>query len=181
MSSILAILALLIAPACGGGGGSDSGTGGSPGPLSASFVPDQPAPGANAVALLEGPKANDIVNVYVTLTDTNGTLGTALEAVYDDARATYLGYARGAAYEQGGNAPNYTVTSHPGRVLAAVVRSNGTTTNVIGTKAVLTLQFRVKQVGTSAMTIENGAVYDGQNVPQPIAGISWYGGALRGE
>jgi hypothetical protein len=31
------------------------------------------------------------------------------------------------------------------------------------------------------MTIENGAVYDGQNVPQPIAGISWYGGALRGE
>ena len=180
MVSIVAILALLIAPACGGGGGSDS-PGGSPGPLSASFVPDQPAPGANTIAMLEGPKTNDIVNVYVTLTDTSGTLGTALEVVYDDVRATYLGYARGAAYEQGGNVPNYTVTSNPGRILAAVVRSNGTTTNVIGTKAVLTLQFRVKQVGTSPATIENGAVYNGQDPPLPIAGINWYGGALKGE
>jgi len=184
LGTIVAMLALLTAPACGGGGGSDSATGGSPGPLSASFVADQTAPGANTIALMEGPKANDIVSVYVTLTDTNGTIGAAMEVVFNTADAAYVGYTRGAAYEQGGNVPNYTVegTTNPGRVYIAVSRTgaNATSTNVIGSKAILTLKFRVKQTGTSPVTIENGAVYDGQDPPQPMAGISWYTGALQG-
>jgi len=176
------VLALLTAPACGGGGGSEDGTGGSPGPVSASFVPDQATPGANTVAMAQGPKSNDIVNIYVTLTDTNGVYGAALDIVFDDVHAVYMGYTKGAAFEQGGDMPNYVVdgSTNPGRVVVGVSRTNGTTTNIVGSKAVVVLKFRVKNVGTFPMTYQNGAVYDGQSTPQPIAGISWFAGALEG-
>jgi hypothetical protein len=177
----LLLLALLAAPACGGGGGGDSATGGSPGPLSASFVADQPSPGSNTVAMLEGPKNNDIVSVYVTLTDTSGVYGAALEVVFNTADAAYLGFTHGAAFEQGGISPNYTVdgTSNPGRIVIAVSRTGSTGTNIVGSKAMLTLQFRVKQAGTFPVTFENSAIYDAQSPPQPVAGIAWFAGALK--
>jgi phage baseplate assembly protein gpV len=182
IGTVVLLLALATAPACGGGGGSSSGPGGSPGPLSASFIPDQPAPGANSVAMLQGTKSNDVVNVYVTLTDTNGVFGTAFEVVFDDAHAAYLGFSKGAALEAGGNVPNYTVdgTTNPGRIVIAVARTNGTATNIVGSKAVIVLQFRVKQTGTYPVTLQNGVVYDAQATPQPIPGISWFAGALQG-
>ena len=182
MGSALLVLALLGAPACGGGGGSAAGTGGSPSPVSASFVPDQPSPGANTFAMLQGAKNNDIVNVYVTITDTSGVYGAALEVVFDTADAAYLGFTHGAAFEQGGNTPNYTVdgTSNPGRIVIAVSRTGPTSTNIVGSKAMLTLQFRVKKTGTFPVTYENSAIYDAQNPPQPLGGIAWFAGALKG-
>lgn len=183
LGTVLLLLALLTAPACGGGGGgSDSGTGGSGGPLSASFVPDQPTPGANTVAMAQGSKSNDVVTVNVTLTDTSNTLGAAFDVVFDESNATYLGFVAGSAYEQGGNAPNYTVdgTTQPGRVVVAVARTNGTTTSVVGTRTIVGLQFRVKQPGTFPTTMQHGSVYDGQMTPQPLPGISWFAGALKG-
>lgn len=182
LGTIALILALVTAPACGGGGGSDSGTGGSPGPLAASFVPDQDSPGAKTVAMAQGPKSNDVVNVYVTLTDTTGVYGAALEVVFDDTHAAFIGYSKGAAFETGGDVPNYLVdgATNPGRVVIGVSRTGGTTTNVVGSKAMVTLKFRVKNTGTFPLVIQNGAVYDGQATPQPIAGISWFAGALQG-
>jgi hypothetical protein len=182
LGTVLLLLALATAPACGGGGGSDSGTGSSGGPLLASFIPDQATPGANTVAMAQGPKNNDVVTVYVTLTDTNGAFGAAFEVVFDSARATYLGYGKGAVFEQGGDVPNYTVdgTTNPGRVVIAVARSSGTATNIAGSKAILSLQLRVKEAGTYPVTIENGIVYNAQSPPQPIAGILWFAGALQG-
>lgn len=178
----LVLLALVAAPACGGGGGGNSGAGGSPSPLTASFVPDQSNPGANTVAMLEGPKSNDVVNVYVTLTSTNGVYGAALEVVFDPADAAYLGFTKGAAFEQGGNVPNYTVdgTSNPGRIVIAVSRTGSTATNIIGSKAMLTLQFRVKQSGTFPVAYDNSAIYDAENPPQPVGGLAWFAGALKG-
>src|SRR5262249_34275467 len=132
LGSIVLLLALVTAPACGGGGGSsDSGTGGSPGPGSASFVPDQATPGANTGAMAQGAHSNDVVNVYVTLTDTNGVFAAAFEVLFDDTHVAYQGYTHGAAFEQGGNTPNYTVdgTTNAGRVVIAVARTNGTATN----------------------------------------------------
>jgi hypothetical protein len=150
--------------------------------LAASFIPDQPTPGAKTVAMLQGSRSNDVVNVLVTLTDTTGVFGTAFEVLFDDARATYLGYSKGAALEQGGNVPNYTVdgSTNPGRIVVAVARTNGTGTNIVGLKAVIVLQFRVKQAGTYPVTLQNGVVYDAQPTPQPIPGMSWFAGALRG-
>jgi len=180
--TLVLLAALVTAPACGGGGGSDSGVGGSPSPVAASFVADQPSPGANTVAMLQASKSNDVVNVYVSITDTPGVFGTAFDILFDNTQATFLGYTKGAAFEAGGNTPNYTVdgTSNPGRIVVGVARTNGTTTNIVGSKAVLTLQFRVEHPGTAPCTLQNGVVFDAQTTPQPIANILWFAGALTG-
>ena len=182
LATLVLILALVTAPACGGGGGSDSGIGPSPSPLAAGFVADQPSPGAQTVAMLQGGKSNDIVSVYVTLTDTAGVYGTAFEVSFDPAGAAYLGFNHGAALEAGGNAPAYTVdgSSNPGRVVVGIARTNGTTTNIVGSKAVLVLQFRVKQAGAFPVSLQNGVVYNGQVPPLPIAPIQWFAGAITG-
>jgi len=183
VGTLVLLLALVTAPACGGGGSSDSGVGPSPGPLSANFVPDQPTPGAKTVAMSKDPNSrNDVVSVYVTLTDTNGVYGTAFEVAFDSVGAAYLGFTHGAAFEAGGNAPAYTVdgSSNPGRIVVGVARTNGTTTNIVGSKAVVVLQFRVKQVGTFPITLQNGNVYDGQVPPLPISPIQWFAGAITG-
>jgi len=182
LGTLVLLLALVTAPACGGGGGSSTGPGPSPSPLAASFVSDQPAPGSNTVAMLQATTNNDVVTVYVTLTDTSGVFGAAFEVAFDDTGAAYLGFTKGAAFEGGGNAPNYTVdgATNPGRIVVAVARTNGTATNVVGTKAMLTLQFRVKQAGIYPVLIQNGVVYDNQSTPQPIPGILWFAGAVKG-
>ncbi len=182
LGTLVLLLAMVTAPACGGGGGSDSGIGSSPGPLSASFVADQPTPGVKTVAMLQASKSNDVVSVYVSLTDTSGAYGTAFEVAFDTAGATYLGFTHGTAFEAGGGNPVYTVdgSTNPGRIVVGVARTNRTTTNIVGSKAVLVLQFRVKQAGAFPVTLQNGNVYDGQVPPKPIASIQWFAGALTG-
>jgi phage baseplate assembly protein gpV len=132
--------------------------------------------------MLQASKSNDVVNVWVTLTDTTGVFGATFEVVFDSSHAAYLGFSKGAAFEAGGNVPSYTVdgSSNPGRIVVAVARTNGTAANIVGSKAVLVLQFRVKQAGTYPVTLQNGIVYDAQPTPQPIPGISWFAGALQG-
>jgi hypothetical protein len=181
LGTALLMLAIVTAPACGGGGGG-SDPGGSPSPLAASFVPDQPSPGANTVAFAEGSKSNDVVTVNVTMTSTNGVFGAAFEVVYDDAHTTFLGYTPGSVVEQGGNSPTYNVdgAANPGRIVVGVSRTGSAATNVSGTKTVIGLQFRVKQAGVYPMVIQNAAVYDSQNPPQQIGGISWFAGAVSG-
>jgi hypothetical protein len=185
--TVLLVAALIAAPACGGGGGGDSvggGPGGSPGPLSAAFVADMASPTAGDMAMGQGSHSNDVVTVSVTLTNTNGVYGTAFDATYDAGNAVFLGYTAGTALEQGGNVPIYTanpvVSGSAGRVVVAVVRSGSTTTSVSGTMTVIGLQFRVKNAGTFPMAFQNGIVYDNQATPQPLPGISWYAGALKG-
>jgi len=183
LEPLLLLLALIIAPACGGGSGASPG--GSPTPLAASFVPDQPNPGANNVAMAEGSKNNDVVTINVTLTDSSGVFATAFEVAYDDIHTAYLGFTPGSVFEQGGNNPNYTVNvsgaTNPGRIVVGVARTGSTSTSVSGTKPVLGLQFRVKQAGVYPLAIENAAVYDSTEPdPQPIPGIAWFAGAVTG-
>ena len=182
LETLVLLLALGVAPACGGGGGSALDVGGSPSPLSASFVAEQPTPGAKTVSMLQASKSNDVVSVYVTLSDTSGVYGTAFEVAFDTAGAAYLGFTHGAAFEAGGGTPAYTVdgSTNPGRIVVGVARTSGTTTNIVGSKAVLVLQFRVKQAGAFPVTLQNGIVYDGQVPPQPIASIQWFAGAITG-
>jgi hypothetical protein len=180
LGSLVVLLALVAAPACGGGSGASPG--GSPTPLAASFVPEQPSPTANDVAMAEGAKSNDVVTINVTMTDASGVYATAFDIVYDDARLVFLGFAAGAVFEQGGNAPNYTVngTTNAGRVVIGVSRTGPSSTNVSGTKTVLSLQFRVKQAGVYPLSVQNAVVYDNQPTPQPIPGIEWFAGAVSG-
>lgn len=180
LATVALLLTLVAAPACGGGGGSDASSGGSPSPFVASFVPDEPAPLANTVAMAEGAKSNDVVTVDVTLTDTNGVFGTAFEVGFDDTHTVYLGFTHGSVFEQGGVTPIYNVSTNPGRIFVGVARNNGTTTDVSGTKVILGLQFRVKQGGVFPVTIENQELDDNQHPPQPLPGILWKAGAVKG-
>jgi hypothetical protein len=65
-------------------------------------------------------------------------------------------------------------------VIVGVSRAGSTTTSVSGTKIVISLTFRVKEVGTYPIAFQNAVVTDGQTVPQPLPGIGWYAGALQG-
>ena len=183
MSAFLVVGALVLAPACGGGGG-DAATGGSPTTLSASFMADQFTPGAGNVSMAQGNRAGDSVTVKVNLTDTSLVFGVAFDVVYDETKATYMGYTAGQALESGNAAPNYTVEggAQAGRLVVGVSRpgSSGTTT-VSGTKTVINLTFRVKALGSFPVSFENAIVTDGQSVPQPLPGISWFAGALQGD
>jgi len=183
VGTLVLILALVTAPACGGGSGASPG--GSPPPLAASFVPEQPNPVANNAAMAEGAKTNDVVSINVTLTDASGVYATAFEVAYDDTHTVYLGFTPGSVFEQGGVLTNYTVNtvsgaSNPGRIIVGVSRTGSTSTSVSGTKTVLGLQFRVKQAGVYPLSVQNAVVYDSQPTPQPIPGIAWFAGAVAG-
>ena len=183
VGTLALLLAVVTAPACGGGSGGSPG--GSPTPLAASFVPDQPSPVANNVAMAQGVTSNDVVTVNVTLTDASGVYATAFEVVFDDTHTVYLGFTHGSAFEQGGNSPIYTVNTvsgatNPGRIVVGVARTGLISTNVSGTQTVLGLQFRVKQAGVFPLSVQNAVVYDSQPTPQPIPGIAWFAGAVEG-
>lgn len=184
LGSLIVLLALVAAPACGGGSGASPG--GSPTPLAASFVPELSSPTANDVAMAEGAKTNDVVTINVTMTDASGVYATAFDVVYDDAHTVFVGFTPGSVFEQGGNSPNYTVSpvngaTSPGRVVVGVSRIGNTATNVSGTKTVVGLQFRVKQAGVFPLSIQNAIVYDShQPDPQSIPGIAWFAGAVTG-
>lgn len=183
MGTLLVLAALVLAPACGGGGGEDNGgTGGSPPTLSAVFVADQFTPGANTVSMSQGSRAADTVTVKVNLTDTSSVFGVAFDVTFDETKVTYLGFTKGTALENGGNVPNYTIdgAAQAGRLVVGVSRAGSSTTGVTGTKTVVNLSFRVKELGTFPIAFENAVVTDGQAVPQPLPGIAWFAGALQG-
>lgn len=182
LATVVLLSVMVAAPACGGGGGSATDPGGSPTPLSASFVPDAHSSGPKTAAMAEGSTSNDVVIVNVTLTDTNAVFGTAFEVVFDPAQMVYLGYVSGTVFERGGDVPNYTVdgTTNPGRIVAGVARTSSSATDVFGTKTMIGLKFRVKQAGVFPLVIEHAVVEDGQAPPQEIPGISWFAGAVGG-
>lgn len=181
MGALLALVALVLAPGCGGGG-EENATGGSPGTLAAVFVADQFSPTANTVSMSQGSRSGDTVIVKINLTDTTSVFGVAFDVAFDETKATYMGFTKGSALESGGNTPNYTVdgSNQAGRVIVGVSRAGSTTTSVSGTKIVISLTFRVKEVGTYPIAFQNAVVTDGQTVPQPLPGIGWYAGALQG-
>ena len=175
-------LAGVSAAASGGAASCGSVSGGSPGTLLASFVADQGSPAANMVTMSQGGKSNDTVTVRVNLTDTSSVYGVAFDVAYDETKVTYLGFTKGTALETSGNVPNYTVdgSTQPGRLVVGVSRAGGSATSVSGTKAVISFNFRVKITGTYPAAFENAVILDGQTTPQPLPGISWFGGAFEG-
>jgi hypothetical protein len=177
------VLATLVLAGCGGGGGSDAPTGGSPGTLSATFIADQFSPSAGMVTMSQGSRAADSVTIKVNLTDTSSVFGVAFDVVFDETKVTYVGFTKGTALENNGNTPNYTVdgSAQPGRLVVGVSRAGSTSTSVSGTKPVISLSFRVKELGDFPISFENSVVTDAQTVPQPLPGITWFAGTLQGD
>ena len=177
------LAAFVLAPGCGGGGGSDSPTGGSPTTLSATFIADQFSPTSGMVTMSQGSRAGDTVTVRVNLTDTSSVFGVAFDVAFDETKVSYLGFTKGTALENGGNSPNYTVdgTAQPDRLVVGVSRAGSTSTSVSGTKPVISLSFRVNVTGDYPIAFQNSVVTDAQSVPQPLPGITWFAGTLQGD
>jgi hypothetical protein len=178
----LLLTAVVVATACGGGGGSDGGTvgGGSQSPISAAFTADEPQPPSNSVAMAQGSKSGDLVTVRVNVVGVSGVYGTAFDVTYDSTKADYVSWSAGTLLEQGGNTPNYTVTvPSAGTVVVGASRTGSTGVTASG-QAIVNLTFRVKATGTFPVTIQNSVLYDSQNPPQPLPGITWYAGSLTG-
>lgn len=182
MGVMLVLAALVLAPACGGGGEEAAGPGGSPPTIAAAFIADQFSPTSSTVSMAQGTRSGDTVVVKVNLTDTSSVFGLAFDVAFDDTKCTYLGFTKGTALETGGNTPNYVVdgSAQAGRVVVGVARTGSSTAAITGTKTAISLSFRVKDAGTFPIAFENPAVLDGQAVPQPLPGISWFAGALQG-
>jgi hypothetical protein len=185
LGTVILLSVLVAAPACGGGGGSSPAA-----PIvAASFTPDPsapPTPGPKTAAMAQGPKANDVVTVNVTLTGANNVTATSFEVVYNNANTTYVGFTPGTAFEQGGATPKYEVnvpTLQPNRIFVSVTRNVADgSTNVSGTMTVVGLQFRVKQAGTYPLVVppSDAAVFDDSQPVLQIPGVAWYAGSVVG-
>jgi cohesin domain-containing protein len=176
------VAVLVAATACGGGGGSsDGGTvNGNQSTVVATFQADEPSPPANSVALAQGSASGNLVTVRVNVWGVNGVYGGAFDLTYDSSKFDYVSYSAGTLLEQGGNTPNYSVgVPQAGRVVVGASRTGSTSANASG-QAIIQVTFRAKVAGSAPVTIENMQLYNSQNPPQPIGGISWFAGTLTG-
>lgn len=170
--NLLAALALSTLACGGSSSGSD---------LVASFTPDQAAPTAGSVTLAAGATSGDIVTVLVRITDVPNVFGASFDLTFDAARAAFVGFSPGTALEQGGHTPTYQVgVPESGRLVAVVTRTGGAGTAITGSLSLVALRFRVLESATSRLDFEAQALFDDQVPPQPLAGISWFGGSLIG-
>lgn len=172
-----------VATACGGGGGGPTGgilPGPSPGPIRASFTPDQPSPAAGTVSMAEASKTADRVTVAVTVTDTSGIYGAAFEVLYDAAKVSYVTWSPGTLLEEGGVVPNYTVgTPEPGRLVIGASRTGPVTgIDAVGTRVLVHLVFETRVKASSSLSFRHGALIDANDAVIP--GIAWAGGTVRG-
>ena len=130
----------------------------------------------------KGPASADLVTVRVDVTGVSNVYGAAFEVAFDGTLADYVGFTKGTFFEQGGHVPTYQVSSPvSGQVVVGVTRNGavagvGTTTS----KAVVNLTFRVKRTGSGDVTLPDAVLYDAQIQPQPVSGIAWHAGTLRG-
>ncbi len=183
-AAVNAMLLVLLATSCGGGGGGESTPPPGGGPA-ASFAPDQPSPGANDVAMARGSASADVVTVDVNVTDTGDVYGAAFDLFFDSAGVQYVNWSAGNLLEQGGNSPVYNVrldSSDAGHLLVGASRTGSVPpVDVSGTKTLVRLTFRVKQTGSFPLSFANEALFDGQNPPREISGISWFAGSVTGQ
>jgi hypothetical protein len=180
--SMTALACLSVAAACGGGGGDSGVVSGGSSTITASFVAGETNPQAGSVSMAQDSVSGDVVTIRIRVTDTQGIYGAAFDVIYDPATTTYVGWAPGTLLEQGGNAPNYTVSSpQAGRVVVGASRTgNVSAVNAVGTAVLLRLSFRARQTGSSPINFQAASLSDAQVPPQALLGIHWSGGLLVG-
>ncbi len=168
---------LLVSTACGSSSGVVGGGGGS-NLVVASFVPDEPNPGADTVSIAQTNASGNMVSLQVNVTDTNDVHTAAFDLVFDDSLVEYVGYTAGSFLEQGGNVPLYQVGQGPGRIVVGVSRGGSVGANAVRSQELMNLSFRVTDVGQSQLSVVNATLRDGNL--NDIQGVAWFGGSLNG-
>jgi hypothetical protein len=183
-NALLLLVAAAALVGCGGGSGGDGdAVGGGGTTVSADFIADQPSPPASTVSLQRGATSSNLVTVRVDATGVSNIYGAAFDLAFDGNLAEYVGFTHGSFFEQGATTePNYTVNSPASGQLVVAVSRTGNVPGVSTTasKAIVNLTFRVKVAGSGAITVPDATLYDAQIQPQPVSGITWEAGTLRG-
>jgi hypothetical protein len=169
----LSLIPLVTVLACGSGGG------GSASAVVADFTPEPPAKNNDSVSMT-GAENGDEVTVSVNINQTTSVSGADFDVMFDTANVTFVDWDPGTLLEQGGATPIYTVGTTAGGITVAATRTGGSTTNVNGTMPLIKLTFRVDQVGTFDLAIDNEALYGSGVPPASKGGIEWTAGSLVG-
>ena len=177
----LFLLAFVVVGASCGSGGSGGAAEEQSG-LAASFVADQPAPGAETVSAGQDSASNDLVVVEVNLTNTDGVHGVVFDLNYDADQADYVDWDPGNLLEEGGTNVDYIVSEPVSGqlVVSANRQGGGSGADDDGTETVIFLTFRVEEIGASDVSFSSSFVLDDSALPAPMAGIGWFGGDLTG-
>jgi hypothetical protein len=122
------------------------------------------------------------VLIDINITDTAGVFGAAFTVTYDTSMATYAAYSAGTLLEQGGQSVFYDVNeSQPGQVdvVATRLTQGAPGADANGSIPVIRLRFDVDEVGGNTLAFQANTLWDAsQPLPQPVAGVSWHGGAI---
>jgi hypothetical protein len=177
----------IAALACGGSGGDAAAavtdTGGS---VSASFEADEPTPSQGTVSMRQASHSNDVVTVRIDVTGATNLYGAGFDVLYDADTVQYVGYSAGSALERSptGSVLYEIGSSTPGRVVVglALVGNDADGINISGTAPLVHLTFRMTEAGAAPVIFDGiPALLDDQPEPQPIQGLSWFGGTIIGE
>ena len=179
--AVLLVPALVLSVACGSGGGSDDSDPIDDNGVNAGFAADQPAPGAKTVAMSEEDTAADEVTVDVAVTDTSNVYGIAFDVTFDASNVEFEDWDAGTLLEQDGKSVDYQVEEQVGRLVVTATRQgNVTGASAVGTKPIIRLTFRVKEIGGYPLNFDGDpTLYDGQLQPQEI-NVTWFAGDLTG-
>jgi len=185
----LILLFAVSALSCGGGGTEATSTvpdipdpindsGGSTS-LAASFVPDATTAAAGSIILGQEEASGNVVSVFARVVGGTDVYGAGFDLVYDGDVVEFVGWAPGSLLEVGGGTPIYNVSPQAGKLVVGVSRT-GPVAGVTGTRKLIILTFRVLEAGTSPASFSGGFLLDSQlPTPQPIPGLSWFGGQFQ--
>jgi hypothetical protein len=184
-----AILLCALALSCSGGSSPSSDGGiiadppGGSSNLVGSFVGELPGQPDNVATMAEASGSGDVVSVDIDLSDVDGVFGAAFDVGFEAGMAEYLAWSPGDLFESDGDLPLYSVTGLSDRVVVGISRSSGAVAgiDVVGTRTMITLTFRVTQPGSSPVTFANATLLDDQAPPQTIDGIAWAGGTFQAD
>jgi hypothetical protein len=180
---------LLAAAAIGCGGGSSTTTTSSP---EATFIPDNPAPGAATIALLPGSTSGASFNVRVTVTGVPSFFGAAFRINYDPTALLFNGMSDTNSLLRGAPATDddhlYFFEEHasiPGEIIITATRLDPTVAQpvvVTTTADLVVLNFTARGVilaGADEGRVEFGdpkEACDGSVAPCGPITVTWSGG-----
>ncbi len=147
------------------------------------FVPALASPAPQNVSVAAAAAADDSMTLAVNVTEPGASVfGAAFDVVFDPTVIEFIGWDPGSVLEADGGTATYLVQSDPGRVEVGASLQGGQGAGVPGTRPLILLTFRLLEEGNSGLEFENASLLDdGPPLPQPISGLSWFGGTFQVE
>ena len=146
--------------------------------ISAGFNATTANPGMNSAAMGAGATQGNSVAVELNLRDVSGVRSAAFDVIYDPAVIEFVGWNAGDALEQSGQTPVYVAAANTAGVVTVGVDLTGANSvDIVGTRTLIGLVFRVRQTGTHTLQFQANSLRD---VNMQVIGASWHAGTLTG-